>query len=83
MEFGIGSGNTALDYRVYGIPREESRERLDEANDIILKAWTNERFSHKGKYWRFEEIALYPRPVQRPHPRDILINITLVVEGYQ
>ena len=68
LEFGIGSGNTALDYRVYGIPREESRDRLDEANDIILKAWTKDRFSHEGKFWRFEEIALYPRPVQKPHP---------------
>ncbi len=68
LEFGIGSGNTALDYRVYGIAREESRARLDEANDIIIKAWSNERFSHKGTFWEFEEITLYPRPVQQPHP---------------
>ncbi|MCH8055820.1 MAG: LLM class flavin-dependent oxidoreductase [Deltaproteobacteria bacterium] len=68
LEFGIGSGNTNLDYRVYGIPRAESRDRMDEANEIIIKAWSNERFSHRGKYWQFEEITLYPRPVQQPHP---------------
>ncbi|MFQ5683084.1 MAG: LLM class flavin-dependent oxidoreductase [Candidatus Binatia bacterium] len=68
LEFGMGSGNTELDYRVFGIPSEEGRERLDEAAKIILQAWSNEKFSHKGKFWQFEEITLYPRPVQQPHP---------------
>jgi alkanesulfonate monooxygenase SsuD/methylene tetrahydromethanopterin reductase-like flavin-dependent oxidoreductase (luciferase family) len=68
LEFGIGSGNTALDYRVFAIPREESQQRMEEANEVILKAWSKERFSHQGKFWKFEEIALYPRPVQQPHP---------------
>ena len=39
LEFGIGSGNTDLDYRVFGLSREGDRERLDEALKIILKAW--------------------------------------------
>ena len=68
LEFGVGSGNTDLDYRVFGLPREGDKERLDEALKIILKAWSCDRFSHEGKFWRFEEVALYPRPVQQPHP---------------
>ncbi len=68
LEFGIGSGNTDLDHRVFDIKRDESRPRLDEASKVILQAWTNDRFSHEGKFWRFEEITLYPRPVQQPHP---------------
>jgi alkanesulfonate monooxygenase SsuD/methylene tetrahydromethanopterin reductase-like flavin-dependent oxidoreductase (luciferase family) len=68
LEFGIGSGNTALDYQVFGIPREDDRERLDEAIEIILKAWSNDRIKHQGKFWRFDELTLYPRPVQQPHP---------------
>jgi alkanesulfonate monooxygenase SsuD/methylene tetrahydromethanopterin reductase-like flavin-dependent oxidoreductase (luciferase family) len=68
LEFGIGSGKTGLDYRVFGIPREESRARMEEANEVILKAWSQERLSHQGKFWQFEEIQLYPRPVQQPHP---------------
>ena len=68
LEFGIGSGNTALDYRVFGIAGEEGRERMEEALAVILKAWSKERFSHQGKFWRFEEITLYPRPAQQPHP---------------
>jgi len=68
LEFGVGSGNTALDYRVFGIPREEGHARMEEANEVIRKAWSQERSSHQGKFWQFEEITLYPRPVQQPHP---------------
>ena len=68
LEFGIGLGNTPLDYQVYGVPREESRMRFEEAAQVIIKAWTNERFSHAGRFWCFEDVAVYPRPVQRPHP---------------
>jgi alkanesulfonate monooxygenase SsuD/methylene tetrahydromethanopterin reductase-like flavin-dependent oxidoreductase (luciferase family) len=68
LDFGVGAGNTGLDYRVFEISREESHQRMEEANEIILKAWSQERFSHRGKFWQFEEITLYPRPVQQPHP---------------
>src|SRR5205085_1858878 len=68
LQFGIGLGNTALDYEVYGVPREESRARFQEAAEVILKAWTNERFSHAGRFWQCDDVAVYPRPVQKPHP---------------
>ena len=68
LEFGIGLGNTALDYRVFETPQAEGRARYQEAHDVIVKAWTQERFSHEGEFWKFEEITLYPRPVQQPLP---------------
>jgi alkanesulfonate monooxygenase SsuD/methylene tetrahydromethanopterin reductase-like flavin-dependent oxidoreductase (luciferase family) len=68
LEFGIGSGNTELDYRVFGIARENDRQRLREAIEVILKVWRSDRASHKGDFWAFDELTLYPRPIQRPHP---------------
>lgn len=68
LEFGMGIGNTPGDFEVYGVPRDEARERFAEAVDVITAAWTSERFSHEGKYWHFEDVALFPRPVQQPHP---------------
>ena len=68
LEFGIGSGNTLLDYQVFDIQREEGQERMEEALEIILNAWSSERLGHRGKFWSFPEITLYPRPVQQPHP---------------
>jgi alkanesulfonate monooxygenase SsuD/methylene tetrahydromethanopterin reductase-like flavin-dependent oxidoreductase (luciferase family) len=68
LEFGIGRGNTLEDYLTFGIPTAESRPRFEEAFAVILAAWTQERFTHRGTYWQFENLALYPRPVQQPHP---------------
>lgn len=68
LDFGIGLGNTGLDFRVYEVPREESRGRFQEAAEVVIKAWTNERFSHEGANWSFHDVAVYPKPVQRPHP---------------
>ncbi len=64
LEFGIGRGNTLLDYAIYGIDREESHDRLNEALDIIRKAWSQDRFSHTGKYWQVDDCSLTPRPEQ-------------------
>jgi alkanesulfonate monooxygenase SsuD/methylene tetrahydromethanopterin reductase-like flavin-dependent oxidoreductase (luciferase family) len=68
LEFGIGSGNTELDYKVFGVTRENDRQRLREATEVILKAWSRDRVSHQGTFWSFDELTLYPRPVQQPHP---------------
>ncbi|MDH3445904.1 MAG: LLM class flavin-dependent oxidoreductase [Deltaproteobacteria bacterium] len=68
LEFGIGSGNTDLDYRVFGVTRENDRERMREAVEVILKSWGQERVNHQGNFWKFEQLSLYPRPVQQPHP---------------
>jgi alkanesulfonate monooxygenase SsuD/methylene tetrahydromethanopterin reductase-like flavin-dependent oxidoreductase (luciferase family) len=34
----------------------------------MTRAWTTrERFSHKGRFWHFEDIVVEPPPAQRPH----------------
>ena len=56
------------EYNVYRVPLSESRDRFEEAWEIIRRAWTEEVFSFSGKYWSYEDVALWPRPVQQPHP---------------
>jgi alkanesulfonate monooxygenase SsuD/methylene tetrahydromethanopterin reductase-like flavin-dependent oxidoreductase (luciferase family) len=69
LEFGMGLGNTPSDYAVFGVPRDESRERFAEQAEIIAKAWSTDRFSYKGQFWDFKDVTIYPRPVQQPSPR--------------
>ncbi len=48
---------------------DEADARFDEALDVIVKAWTaDEPFSHRGKYWQFDEIVVEPPTAQQPHP---------------
>jgi len=68
LEFGIGRGTAPIHYVGYNIPQEESRERFEEALEVILKAWTNERFSYRGKYFQAEDLSVVPKPLQKPHP---------------
>jgi alkanesulfonate monooxygenase SsuD/methylene tetrahydromethanopterin reductase-like flavin-dependent oxidoreductase (luciferase family) len=56
------------EHNVYNVPQSESRARFEEGWEIIRRAWTEEVFSYQGKFWKYENVALWPRPVQQPHP---------------
>ncbi|MBM3224938.1 MAG: LLM class flavin-dependent oxidoreductase [Candidatus Tectomicrobia bacterium] len=68
LDFGVGRSGFARAYEGYGIPYGESRERFQEALDVILKAWTDDRLTYEGKYFRCENLCVMPRPYQQPHP---------------
>jgi alkanesulfonate monooxygenase SsuD/methylene tetrahydromethanopterin reductase-like flavin-dependent oxidoreductase (luciferase family) len=56
------------EYQVHNVPLAQSRARFEEAFDIITRAWTEEIFSYDGVFWSYKNVALWPRPLQRPRP---------------
>jgi alkanesulfonate monooxygenase SsuD/methylene tetrahydromethanopterin reductase-like flavin-dependent oxidoreductase (luciferase family) len=69
LDFGVGRGYRYNEFTGFGIPREESDARFEEALTIISKAWTSEqRFSHHGRFWTFNDIVVEPPAWQKPHP---------------
>ena len=56
------------EYQVHNVPLSQSRARFEEAFDIIVRAWTEEVFSYEGEFWSYKDVALWPRPLQQPHP---------------
>src|SRR5579859_871922 len=56
------------EHNVYNISQSESRARFEEGWEIIRRAWTEEVFSYEGRFWTYHDVALWPRPVQQPHP---------------
>jgi alkanesulfonate monooxygenase SsuD/methylene tetrahydromethanopterin reductase-like flavin-dependent oxidoreductase (luciferase family) len=65
LDFGIGKGYRHMEFEGFCIPPEEAQARFDEALEIILKSWTTrERFSHDGRFWRFKNVVVEPRPKQ-------------------
>ena len=68
LEFGVGRGSIPSQFHGFRVSVAENRARFDEALEIIRRAWTEERFSYRGRFWEVEELAVVPRPVQRPHP---------------
>jgi alkanesulfonate monooxygenase SsuD/methylene tetrahydromethanopterin reductase-like flavin-dependent oxidoreductase (luciferase family) len=69
LEFGVGKGYRHNEFAGFCIPIAEADARFDESLSVILKAWTSdERFSHRGTYWHFENIVVEPPTRQKPHP---------------
>ena len=68
FDFGVGRSGFARSYEGYGIPYGESRERFQESLEVILAAWSNERFSHQGKFYTFDDVCVLPKPYQKPYP---------------
>jgi alkanesulfonate monooxygenase SsuD/methylene tetrahydromethanopterin reductase-like flavin-dependent oxidoreductase (luciferase family) len=65
---GRGTAYNIYDYLGFGIDHHEAQARLDEAEEIIVKAWTSEGFAHRGRFWQIELPLLRPRPYSKPHP---------------
>ena len=80
VTFGVGRGYHTREVETFGSPLRDqaaNRELFEEQVDIIFKAFNNESFSHKGKYYTLppeipyrgytlKDLTLVPRPVNLP-----------------
>src|SRR5215510_14465842 len=69
LDFGIGKGYGHSEFKGFRVLPEEAEPRFDEAVEVIVKAFVSrERFSHRGRFWQFDDIVVEPPPAQKPHP---------------
>ncbi|HLG12356.1 MAG TPA: LLM class flavin-dependent oxidoreductase [Dehalococcoidia bacterium] len=68
LDLGVGRGFQWLEFDGFGLDIAESRARYDEALEVILKAWREPKLNHKGRYWRYGDVSVEPKPLQKPHP---------------
>jgi len=69
LDLGIGKGYRHSEFKGFQISPDEAEARFEEALAVMMRAWTTrERFSHKGRFWHFEDIVVEPPPAQKPHP---------------
>ena len=75
---GPDSANAAqaAEHAVMGIASAERVPRLEEGILILRKLFGEAKASHAGRFYRFENIALLPKPVQTPLPIWIASNPT-------
>jgi len=73
VTMGVGAGwyrEEFVNYSPQGV-YEEPRvrvERVEEGLQVMIKLWTEERATFRGKYYKLEGAVLLPKPVQKPHP---------------
>jgi probable F420-dependent oxidoreductase len=56
------------EFEACGVPFNQRAGRLDESIRLMRRLWTEDSFAFEGKYFRFDEIAIAPKPMQRPIP---------------
>lgn len=67
VDFAAGRGYDRKEYDPFGAPFEESAELFAEGLDVVWKCWTERgKFSHKGRFYDFEDVDVRPKPVQDP-----------------
>lgn len=77
LDFGVGRAYQPHEFVGLGVPMDKSRQMTVEATDVVLKAWTQEKITHKGEFWTIPDpVEVLPKPVQQPHPPIYMATIS-------
>jgi len=70
IDVGIGKGTVYNEYEFvgHGLRSTDSRERMEEAVDIIERAWREAPLSYDGRFHKVHIPAIRPKPIQQPGP---------------
>jgi alkanesulfonate monooxygenase SsuD/methylene tetrahydromethanopterin reductase-like flavin-dependent oxidoreductase (luciferase family) len=68
VEIGVGAGVSPFELAQHRIPFYDRRDIYEDALEVIVKGLRNERLTHRGPYYRYDNVPMELRPMQRPHP---------------
>lgn len=69
---GLGLGAPGVTLRMGGHGTDRRGQRLMETLGIITSLWGDDAADFDGDIWQFRELAMNPKPLQRPHPPIML-----------
>jgi probable F420-dependent oxidoreductase len=65
---GVAIGGPHVPEAVFGVFSEHRGRRFVEGLQVMKALWTQPRATMNGEYWRFENVAMEPKPAHKPHP---------------
>lgn len=70
IDVGIGKGTVYNEYEFvgHGLRSGDARERMEEAVEILERAWREAPLTFAGRYYNVHIPELRPKPVQQPGP---------------
>jgi natural product biosynthesis luciferase-like monooxygenase protein len=68
VDLGIGRGYQPHEYAGYGVDQSRSKDIFRESVEVLQQCWTKESFSYDGEFYKFQDLSMFPRPLQQPHP---------------
>jgi alkanesulfonate monooxygenase SsuD/methylene tetrahydromethanopterin reductase-like flavin-dependent oxidoreductase (luciferase family) len=67
VELGL-TRSTIPEWRLFGIEPDDARAQTQQAFEMVPRMWTSDRFSYESDAYRVDDVAIGPKPLQRPHP---------------
>ncbi|BBY54990.1 LLM class flavin-dependent oxidoreductase [Mycobacterium koreense] len=69
LDLGIGTGGPSRRFAAFGVERATFIARFTEGVELMKAAWSPDpRISFTGRFRQLEDVAIAPKPIQRPHP---------------
>ncbi|MGE5595238.1 MAG: LLM class flavin-dependent oxidoreductase [Hyphomicrobiales bacterium] len=68
LRLGLGLGYKLEEFEAFGVPRKARPGRMEEGVEVIRAAWADGPATFEGRHYRFRDIDVRPKPVQRPGP---------------
>jgi alkanesulfonate monooxygenase SsuD/methylene tetrahydromethanopterin reductase-like flavin-dependent oxidoreductase (luciferase family) len=69
VDFAAGRGYDKREYLPFHVSFEDNQGIFEEGLELVRKLWSaDDRMSHHGKYYSFDDVRITPKPVQRPIP---------------
>ena len=65
---GVGYGYRQEEFDAFGIALEERAGRTREAIEVLRRLFTEDAVTFEGEYYQYRDVALRPRPIQKPRP---------------
>jgi alkanesulfonate monooxygenase SsuD/methylene tetrahydromethanopterin reductase-like flavin-dependent oxidoreductase (luciferase family) len=69
VDFAAGRGYDRREYLPFHVSFEDNQSIFEEGLGVVQRLWAaDERITHRGKHYQFEDVRITPKPVQRPIP---------------
>jgi alkanesulfonate monooxygenase SsuD/methylene tetrahydromethanopterin reductase-like flavin-dependent oxidoreductase (luciferase family) len=76
LEAGFARAFLPHEFEAFEVNMEESRPRFEEGIAAVKRLWTEDLVTFEGRFHRFKDVTLLPRPVQKPHPPILVAAIS-------
>ena len=63
---GVGVGWMEEEFAALGAPFKQRGAQSDEQLQVVKRLWEEERPSHQGQFYTFDNVAFLPKPLQQP-----------------
>jgi alkanesulfonate monooxygenase SsuD/methylene tetrahydromethanopterin reductase-like flavin-dependent oxidoreductase (luciferase family) len=76
LDVGFARAFLPHEFEAFEVNMEESRARFEEGIAAVKRLWTEAKVTFEGRFHRFKDVSLLPRPVQQPHPPVLVAAIS-------